>query len=272
MSRQPGLLGRKAPKRAPVLRLGRLLTGTVPEHPVATDYLAAMRGGWQMLGNGPDPANAAAGVPAYGAGDCVSVTWANQRRLVTATVGDREYYPTLEQVVEFYKTQNPGFPEQDNGMDVQTACEELQQNGGPDGVKAVAFAQVDPTNADEVKAAIAIFGFVWTGVNVLDVNMRQFGAYQPWDFDPSSPMDGGHSVLTAGYGTGGAGALGGDEKFITWAEETSFTDTYWTNEVEETYAVIWPEHLGTRSFEQGVDRAALASDFEAITGRVLQLP
>jgi hypothetical protein len=256
MSRQPGKYGRRPPKRAPALRLSRLLTGAVPDHPPYADYLVALNGGWQMLGN-----------EEYG--DCVAVTWANKRRLVTCTLTDSGYYPGMDQVTAVYKTQNPGFPGEDNGMDIQTLLEYLVTTGGPDGVKAVAFAQVDHTDAEEVKAAIALFGSVWTGVNVLAVNQQQFSASQPWDYDPASPVDGGHSVLTGGYGAGGSGALGGDEKFITWAAETSFTDAYWANECEEAWAVIWPEHLGSRFFLAGIDRDQLRQDYEDITGRPL---
>jgi hypothetical protein len=200
------------------------------------------------------------------------VTWANKRRLVTATLAGTETYPSLDQVLEFYKTQNPGFPAEDNGMDIQTALETLVTAGGPDGVKAVAFARVDHLNAEEVKAAIALFGSVWTGVYVLNANQQQFSEGQPWDYVPGSGVDGGHSVLTGGYGSGGSGALGGDEKFITWAAETSFTDAYWANECEECWAVIWPEHLGSREFQAGIDRDQLAADYRDITGQQLVLP
>jgi hypothetical protein len=252
MSRTPGKLGRRAPKRAPSLRLAHYLTGAVPSVPASEDYLAALRGGWQMLGNDQ-----------YG--DCVAVTWANVRRLVTTTLGVPNY-PTMAEVVTVYKTQNPGFPSQDDGMDIQTLLEYLVSHGGPDGVKALGFASVDASNAAEVKAAIAIFGSVWTGLNVLDANMDEFNAGQPWDYS-NSPLDGGHSVVTGGYGPPGSGALGGDERFITWAEETSFTDAFWRNEVEEAWVVIWPEHLGSREFLAGVNLAAFAADYTAITGK-----
>ena len=258
-ARAHGKYGRRFPKRAPALRLGPLLTGVVPAHPAAEDYLAALHGGWDMLGNDQ-----------YG--DCVAVTWANVRRLVTSTLTPHGSYPGLDEVIALYKTQNPGFPAQDDGMDIQTALEHLASTGGPDGVKAVAFAQVDHANADEVKAALAIFGYVWTGINVLDVNMQQFDAGQPWDYDPSSPVDGGHSVITGGYGPAGAGALGGDERFITWAAETSFTDPFWSHQVEEAWVVIWPEHLGSETFLAGVNVAQLAADYQEITGRPLPLP
>ena len=215
------------------------------------------------------------------AGDCVAVTYANVRRLVTTALTASGYYPTQDEVWAIYKTQNPNFDPNgtadtngpgssaDNGMDIQTLLEYLVSTGGPDGVKAVAFASVDVKNPDEVKAAIAIFGYVWTGINVLEVNPQQFNAGQPWDYDPSSPVEGGHSVITGGYGTPGAGAMGGDERFITWAQETSFTDAFWANDVEEAFAVIWPEHLGSKEFLEGVNLTQLAADYQSITGSAL---
>lgn len=250
----PGKFGRRAPKRARALRLAGYLTGAVPQVPAAEDYLAALGGGWQMLGN-----------DTYG--DCVAVTWANVRRLVTATLTATPVYPDQDQVFTVYKTQNPGFPSEDNGMDIQTLLEYLVSHGGPDGVKALAFAAVNPHDPAEVKAAIALFGYVWTGVNVLQANMNEFSAGQPWDYSPNSPLDGGHSVITGGYGVPGSGQLGGDERFITWAQETSFTDLFWANCVEEAWVVLWPEHLGSKEFLSGVNMQALAADYTAITGK-----
>jgi hypothetical protein len=269
--RTAGKCGRRPPKRAPALRLGPLLTGAVPQHPAAADYLAALGGGWQMLGNNV-------------AGDCVAVTYANVRRLVTTALTASGYYPSQDEVWAVYKTQNPDFDPDgspdvngpgspaDGGMDVQTLLEYLTRTGGPDGVKAVAFAAVNPEDPDEVKAAIAIFGYVWAGVTVAANNQQEFSAGQPWDYDPASAAEGGHSVIVGGYGTPGAGPLGGDERFITWAAETSFTDAFWANSVEECFAVIWPEHLGTREFLQGVNVTQLAADYKAITGRALPAP
>ncbi|WP_439947159.1 hypothetical protein [Streptomyces sp. BBFR109] len=255
--------GRRAPKRARAIPLSRILTGKVPAHPTSIDHLGP--DGWQMLGNDR-------------AGDCVAVTWANVRRLVTAICGS-ENYPTQDQVWALYKTQNPHFDPNgsesstgpgsaaDGGMDIQTLLEYLVEHGGPDGVKALAFARVDPTNVDEVKAAIAIFGYVWTGIVVQDANMTQFNEGEPWDYVARSADDGGHSVITGGYGPAGRGPLGGDERFITWATETSFTDRFWSRKVEEAWVVVWPEHLQHPAFLEGVDAAALAAAYTSITGR-----
>lgn len=270
-TRTPGKYGRRPPKRAPALKLAPHLTGVVPTVPPSEDYLAALNGGWQMLGNGPDPANAAAGVPPDGAGDCVAVTWANLRRLFSTTLGPKPVYPSLPSVVEVYKTQNPGFPDQDDGMDEQTLLEWLVKNPAPDGSQLVAFAQVDHANPAEVKAAIAIFGGLMLGITVQAANEDEFSQNQPWDFSPSSPDEGGHGVLCGGYGPGGAGPLGGDEKFISWGAETSFTDAFWANKVEEAWVLIYPEHLGTRAFLEGVNRDTFAEDYQALTGKTLPI-
>jgi hypothetical protein len=243
--------GRRAPKNAPALRLAGLLTGVVPAHPSSVDYGQAFTG-WQMLGN-----------DRYGV--CVAVTWANERALVSTVLGGKTKYPTLDQVITFYKTQNPGFPSQDDGMDIQTALEYLVSHGGPDGVKAVAFAKVNYTNLAELQAAHAIFGQVWYGVNVLNANMDEFNAGQPWDYVAGSPLDGGHSITGVGYDPT-------HTRFVTWAQETEWTEAFRTHQVEEAWVVIWPEHLGTAAFEQGVNGQALADDFHALTGGTIVIP
>lgn len=257
-ARAAGKCGRRAPKDADAIRFGDILRAgaQIPPHPASEDYLARLSG-WQMLGNDS-------------AGDCVAVTWANMRRLVTAFLST-ENYPTQDQVWEVYKTQNPDFDPNgdpnvngpsspaDQGMDIQTLLEYLVKVGGPDGVKAVAFAKVDYTNTQEFEAALAIFGGVWTGVNVLQANMDEFGHGQPWDYVPGSPLDGGHSVLSGGYTP--------DVRFITWAQETEFTPAFVANQVEECWVVVWPEHLGTAQFEAGIDQAALANAYEELTGK-----
>lgn len=248
------MFGRKPPKNAPSLRLGPALTGIIPPHPVSADYLKRFTS-WQMLGN-----------DRYG--DCVAVTWANMRRLLTASLGTAESYPDLTAVESLYKTQNPAFPAQDEGMDIQTCLEYLAKTGGPDGVKAVAFAKVDPSDRGEVEAALAIFGALWVGINVREVNETQFSQGKPWDYDPNSEILGGHSVLSGGY----TGVANDSIKFITWAKETGFTDAFVAHDVEEAWVVIWPEHFGSVQFLAGIDISALASAYTALTDRELPIP
>ncbi len=226
------------------------------------DHLGAT--GWEMLGNDR-------------AGDCVAVTWANVRRLVTSVAG-AENYPSQDEVWAVYKTQNSDFDPSgdestngpgssaDGGMDIQTLLEYLVKHGGPDGVKALAFARVDPTNTEEVKAAIAIFGYVWTGIVVQDANMTQFNTGRPWDYVARSADDGGHSVITGGYGTPGKRARRRRAVHHLGAGDLVHR------------SVLVPEgggglgrHLArapvASGVPPGVDLNALAADYQAITGK-----
>jgi hypothetical protein len=255
--------GRRPPKNAPALRLAPLLTGTLPAPPIQVDYGKDFTG-WQMLGNDV-------------AGDCVAVTWANQRVLVTTALSHKSDYPSQAEVWTFYETQNPNFDPNgtastngpgssaDGGMDIQTALEHLVNTGGPDGVKAAAFAKVDYTNQKELRSAHAIFGQVWYGVNVLAANQTEFAAGQPWNYVPGSPLDGGHSITGVGYNPT-------DYRFVTWAQETEWTEAFRTHQVEEAWVVVWPEQLGTTEFEQGINLKQLAADYQAITGQMFVVP
>lgn len=280
MTRTVGLYGCEPPKNAPAILARDILTGVQPpNHPPAADYLQAMGGGWKMLGNGPAGSAAEAAdyaanqVPASGVGNCVSVMFANGRRLITATIGSGEAYPSLQQVVKFYKTQNSDFPNQDEGMDIQTALEECVRNGYADDAKALAFAKVDHNDVDECKAAIAATGCLMVGITVEDVNEQQFRDEHPWGFHANAQDLGRHGVLTGGYtpphygSVRGQGALGGDERFLTWAEETSFTDLFWSRRVNQCWMTIWPEHRGNKEFETGVSWPQVEQQYQQITGR-----
>jgi hypothetical protein len=242
----------------PKLRLAEVLTGVIPPHPVEVDNIAGFNGGWKMLGNDQF-------------GDCVAVTWANWRRLVTATLGGLEIYPTIEQVYALYRTQNPLFqpdpndPVMDNGMNIQLTLEYLNKIGGPDGVKVVCFASVDHQNRDEIEAAEAIFGGLWTGITVSQANQQQFANGEPWDYDPSSPIEGGHSILSGGYFTDAAAEFSD----VTWGRETKYSDAFDQHQVEEDWIPIFPEHLGTKGFQQGVSGDLLKQYYGDLTGRVM---
>lgn len=250
--------GRKPPiSDRPRMRLAPILQeAALPDHPVAVDYGKAqvIKDQLQMLGN-----------DRYG--DCVAVTWANDRLLTTAWLTpDKVTYPSLDDVLTLYKTQNPDFPDQDEGMVIQYALEYLVKTGGPDGVKAVAFAAVDIGDLEELRTAIALFGGIWLGVNVTDANQDQFSREQPWDYVSRSPVEGGHAVPGVGYDTTYI-------DFLTWAEETKLTEAFRQHQLEEAWVVVWPEHLGSATFLEGVSLDKLAEAYSAVTdGKVLPLP
>lgn len=230
--------------------------------PTTVDYLAQLGGGWEMLGNDR-------------AGDCEAVRWANHRRLMGAA------YPPQDQVWEFYKRQNPDFDPNgspdtngpgspaDGGMSSDLALDDLHKNGGPDGVKVVAYGTIDPQNVQAVERAIGAFGGVWVDILVQDGNEVEFGNGQPWT-NTGEDTNAGHAVLAGGYVP--------QRKFITWAAETEFADSFWTGRtpsgqplVEQVYLVVWPEHA-THEFITSETGQLLADQYQALTGNTLTWP
>lgn len=241
--------------------------------PPTADYLAALGGGWRMLGNGPDPEVS----PTFsGAGDCNAARVANSRRLIGAP------YPSIDWVWQLYKTQNPSFDPNgdpavngpgssaDGGMATDTLCSYLHHIGTPDGVLMVAYGVIDPTNLQAIERAIGAFGGVWVDIAVLAANQSEFGSGLPWTDVAGSPVDGYHAVLGGGYVP--------QRKFITWGQETQFDDSFWngtasdgTRLVQQVYLPIWPEHA-THEFINSETGAVLSAQYQALTGQPLVWP
>ncbi|TCO57159.1 hypothetical protein [Actinocrispum wychmicini] len=246
-------LGRRPPKDAPALHAGRFLRlDTAPAHPTTVDHLSNIRD-WALYANDRF-------------GVCGPAATANLRKQVTKYLTDHETSPTLADVFDLYRRSgNPDFDPatgaDDNGVDLQTMLEAVHA-GGIGGTTCLGFAKVDVANLDEVRASISIFGSLLLGVN-LEVAQQTQTTTGLWDCTPSNVW-GGHAVLAGRYSSA---TRGDDIDVITWAEIIGTTDAFWERQVEEAWVVIWPEHLGTAAFQAGVDVAALASDYLALTGR-----
>lgn len=251
-------LGRKKPDPVHLeksLRFANFVKPVLPPYPLVDnnfdDYGLT---NWPVLGNDRW-------------GDCVAVAIAHLTRLYRkALVGVDEEW-TLQQVLDFYSTQNPNGSDQ--GMDMQTALEELLHNGGPDGVKIAAFARVDQKNYAEVRAAIHVFGSLLPGYIVQYHNMDEFDAGKPWTFDPNDGEAGGHATALAGYGQFMADAF----DTVGWGKQYHLTEPFWQHECEELWVMIRPELLGSKRFADYVELDALAAQFSEIThGGVLPIP
>jgi hypothetical protein len=195
-------------------------------------------------------------------GTCFAAWWANERRLVTHYLGAKEYYPTDDQLLQFYKTQNPNFPSDDEGMDAVAGLDYLVKVGGPDGVKALAWAYVDPKNIEEVHAAIYQFGHLCQCMTVQNHNEAEFDAGQPWTYDPSDTDAGGHGTLAGGESENPAK----DVEFITWAKKACLTDSYVMHRMQALVVVVWPEHLTNKQFCASTNLAGVAQYYTDITG------
>lgn len=250
-----GKLGlRRGDPTRPALRLGPALTGQVPAHPASADNASRIPD-WGMLGNDA-------------AGDCGPAGVLHQRMQVTTYLTATPYIATTAEAIAFYQQccpeYDPATGAGDDGVVLQDMLD-VAAHVAVEGVAPVAYARVDHTNLDEVRAAIALFGSVLFGVDLDNAQQTQ----QVWDYVPGTGDWGGHCVLGVAYTDAPSGA---DVGVVTWGEVVATTDAFLAHQLQEAWAVIWPEHLGSAEFVAGVDLTVFAADFEAITGRPLPVP
>lgn len=245
----------------PALSLGRLLTGTVPIHPVAADHFSRVPY-WGVLGNDQWA-------------DCGPAMAMHGRMLISKYLTRRDFVPTIADTLDLYRRSgNPLFPADDNGVVLADMFAEMRRNGvGPADarVRPVAFARVNVADLDEVHAAIAIFGDLSTGVDLQRAQSDQADAGQPWEVASGSPEWGGHAVLT-GYYTSDTTAGRPDPSCVSWGKVQGMTGAFWRARAREAWVVIWPEHFGTTAFLQGIDQTALAASYRSLTGSPLVVP
>lgn len=248
-------LGRRPPSNKPAIMFAQIAATAVLPHPSTVDNLDDVTD-FGLYGNDQ-----------YG--DCGPVSVANSIKLLTKIGTGEEVSVTQADVFDLYRRSgNPNFdPEtdtDDNGVDMQTMLEALLKDG-IGGRKPLAFAKVDVTNLDEVRAAIAYFGCVLFGI---DLQLGQQDDSDPggvWDYEPSREW-GGHAIVAGKYTSRTEPGVP-DFSAITWAFTIGMTDAFCAHQLEEAWVVIWPEHLTHPDFLAGVDINALAAAYTALTDR-----
>jgi hypothetical protein len=237
----------------PRLWLSRHLTGAVPA-PATADWLSKVQS-WPMGHNDS-------------CGDCTIATEQHAIEIVstygqgkTTTIGDDVVLAKYEALSGY----DPATGANDTGLVVQDVLNDWVKNG-IGGHKALAFAQVDLSNAAEVKAAIAIFGWVYLGINFPASAMDQFNAGKPWDVVKGARIEGGHAVPLGYYDSS-------KYKAVTWGRPQDMTLAFFQKYAEECWAVITPEWLSTvGTSPTGLDLYGLGQDLSSITGRANPFP
>ena len=156
---------------------------------------------WQMLGN-----------DTYG--DCVV---AGILHAIMAVAG-RLKYPvsfTTAQADDAYFALTGG---PDSGLNPPGVFEEWAQGTLPEPAKTLfgaggPFVKIDPTNIQQMKNAIATFGWVGIWVNLQQAQENQFSNGQRWNYIPGSPPVGGHFVIFTGFDRFGVGPY-----TVSWAK------------------------------------------------------
>lgn len=149
-------------------------------------------------------------------GDCVIADCAHQEMLRTANVGTI-WLPPQANVLALYayfqgmkidpnEILAPGSLSQieqylannDNGCNELDVITYLTKTGWMTR-KLDGSANLDPTQFDQIKWAVCIFGASRLGLNLPDSAQAQFESSQPWTPVAGAQLDGGHDVPVVGY-------------------------------------------------------------------------
>ena len=190
-------------------------------------------------------------------GDC-TIAAAGHLILMDTTYQKKPFTPSDDQIVSAYSAitgYDPSDPSTDQGA-VELDVLKYWRKSGIANHKIVAFVSVPATNLALVRAAIYLFGAVYSGVN-LPVSAQD---QEVWDVngpgDNSPGSWGGHAVPLVGYGD--------DEMTcVTWGALKNLTTAWWLAYGEEAYAIVsadWapPDACAPNSFNLTQLKADLA--------------
>ena len=175
----------------------------------------------------------------------------------TVTIGDDDVLAAYVRVSGY----RPGDPSTDKGAVLQNVYNDWRKNG-VGGHRALAFAEVDVSDLNEVKTAIATFGAAGFGITVTQQMMADFNAGKGWTRAGGRKL-GGHAIVAVGYDVDGVDV-------VTWAIVIRMTWTVFRKVCEEAWIAVLPEWLNDQSGEDplGVDLFGLGEAFSALTGEV----
>ena len=240
-------LGRKPPANRATVKLGDFLrVQEIPDHPPVSPAPVVQ---WTMDRNDE-------------AGVCVVSGLNHTLQAVAANLGQARTPWTDAEILDLYRTQNPGFTgwemsgsEHDQGMVLQTFLEEAVRRG-----HITAFARIDDDNHALMRAATYIGGGIMTG----ELLRARHAQQEVWDaVGGNSPIWGGHCTTTVGYREG-------EQDCVTWGAIQPYTDAFAERHIEEAWFVLTPALLNNPGFRNNFDVAGFADAIADLTnGKVI---
>lgn len=212
-----------------------------------------------MNGNGPDD-TVEKGF--QGAGDCVWACAAHATRTAAKVNGHTVVITGKESIADYSEFTGyvVGDDNTDQGTDMRQAFKQRKTVGIRDAAgsrhKVAAYVSITPNDPDEIAQAAYIFGAVEVGFNFQQAQYDQFNS-GVWDYDPGSPIEGGHAVPLYGRNKGRFGVQ-------SWAKHLYVTEAFITNLVEEVWVPVYPEILSKGGTYRGLDLAQLEAALKAL--------
>ncbi len=193
-------------------------------------------------------------------GDCTIAAAAHAVQVWSLNTGGEVTIPD-EQVLSYYQLwdgYNPEDPTSDKGNAPMTALL-AWQNSDLLAHKLLAFADLDFTQLDQVRLAVALFGGVYAGFKLPQTARHQI----IWDVDPSAgdlanPSSwGGHAAYIVKYD---------QHSFtcITWGKLKTMTLNFWQRYADEAHALLSPDWIAAKGAPSGFDLDQLQADLELL--------
>ena len=193
--------------------------------------------------------------------DCVVAGFDHVRQIISWLLKGVNVNFTDDEIIAFYKTQNPNFPKEDNGMNIQIFLEYLTNNGYIKG-----FAKIDFKNKENLRSAIYLGLAVLVGVQLQQAQEDTFMS-GVWDYDPNSHVIGGHAVTPGGYNNN-PDILA----MVSWGKLISGTQNFVDHLMDEAWFILTQDHIDHPSFRNHFDLQGFADAVRYITDGKIIIP
>jgi hypothetical protein len=195
-------------------------------------------------------------------GDCVVAAMAKMERSWTAnlslgrsiaTVTDADILSVYEKGAGY----NPADPSTDQGWDLLSALSYWQRTGIA-GRKIGAYAAINPKHHYMVRAAIYLFGGIYTAFDLPNSIWDQMYP-KLWDvLANDGGFAGGHCVTFQGV------SKAGNPICRTWGEPQEMTWAFFDKYCTEVYCIQSPDYIANNMTIAGVDLATWTADMTAL--------
>lgn len=197
------------------------------------------------------------------AGDCVVAGSDHALQVICHLLGVERANWTDSELLAYYQTQNPDFrswadgnTNADGGMVIQSFLEYLVAKG-----VILAFAKIDQTNAEEMRAAIYLGLAIITGEDLRVAQQSQ----QVWDY-VDTPDWGGHCTTTVGYPNPQR------QTAVSWGALIDMTEHFIVRQMDEAWFILTQAHVDHPGFRNHFNLPAFAAAVSDLTGGKVVVP
>jgi hypothetical protein len=239
-------LGKKPARHdARTLKLAHYLTPSPPPAPASLDNTFGITAFGMMLNDT--------------LGDCTCAGYGHAEQTWTKS-GGTEWTATDDQVLALYEGACGyvnGDPSTDNGGDELTVLNYIRQNGLGDRKTLDAYADPEPSNIEQIKQAMYLFGGVYIGIQLPISAQSQVGSLWQLSTDPVANVAGswgGHAVWCLAY-------TPSTITCVTWGGLQLMSWDFWSAYTDESHALLSSDWTPPGGFNM----AQLQTDLAIIT-------